>query len=72
MTEWISIEDRLPELWSLCIVTNGNHVDIALFSDRGWKGHTLLWDFESDGISEESRQSPTHWMPLPAPPEEGK
>lgn len=57
--EWISVEDRLPEVKGEYLVfykykENEDRVDIALFSRFGWhKAHAI-----------------THWQPLPEPPKE--
>ena len=61
--EWISVDDRLPEEKSNCIVyykhafcDDENHVGICVcFYD----GNEFDMDFE---------HKVTHWMPLPQPP----
>jgi hypothetical protein len=62
MSEWISVEDRLPETTGMVLATNGDTVlsfPYMRYADGGGK-----WGIGSDGI--------THWMPLPAPPESKK
>lgn len=59
--EWISVEDRLPEGNEHYFITckDGN-VDLYEFSP-----HFQIW--------ETNYPSPvTHWMPVPAPPKQGK
>ena len=58
---WISVEDRLPETHTTVIVAGG----IAYINESCWwtltgvdyPGSQIQWDV-------------THWMPLPAGPEE--
>lgn len=58
MSEWISVEDRLPEddcrvIGATWTMLNGmQHIDIVSFR-RGSGAFDL---------------TPTHWMPLPEPP----
>ena len=61
---WISVENRLPEEYELVLVTNGlNHYWLdRIIPDRGWSGSDEEWDDPGD--------APTHWMPLPDPPED--
>jgi len=62
MSEWISVEDRLPEqdgyylVNVLCELANG--VYLAKFEN----GATFMWH-------PFSKADVTHWMPLPEPPE---
>ena len=65
MGEWISVKDRLPEVWQKVIVAirvNGDSI-----VDTGWwleDGRTVVsLGFIQNHI--------THWMPLPEPPKEG-
>lgn len=65
MSEWISVEDRLPE--------NGDDVLCAI--DNAW-GNTKVtgrydggWYYPSTSLFSSSMlQGVTHWMPLPKPP----
>ena len=67
MTDWISVEDRLPEEWVNVIATNGRTVRETYYvSDRyGWRGH-IHFDSRRPIKHEEVI---THWQPLPDPPE---
>lgn len=57
-SEWISVEDRLPEMYE----------DVLCYAD----GHSFYVDFIcSDGKwcdDESYTNRVTHWMPLPEPP----
>jgi len=61
MSEWISVDDRLPEegAWYLCYHSDFD-IEVLTFDpdDKIW---------ENDYYS---HIEVTHWMPLPAPPEE--
>ena len=68
MAEWISVKDRLPDAEGRYIVYAQNltgyeplenPVFVALFAFGEW-----IFDKWGDNRV-------THWMPLPAPPEEG-
>ena len=67
MSEWISVEDRLPEEGIQVLIYTWRkfrgYVEIvsprrAMYSRDGHWTAISSWDFE-----------PTHWMPLPTPPE---
>ncbi len=66
MTDWISVEDRLPEasfrgLSEPVLVYGTKGIDLATY-----------WHTESVWMPEHSGaplDSVTHWMPLPEPPE---
>lgn len=64
MSEWISIEDRLPNNDNVVLVINKHRVTIArYFGNESWSGRQ----------GKEHRLSTiTHWMPLPEPPKEEK
>ena len=67
MSEWISVEDRLPESsdgrWSkdvIALCDNGEVFRLACMGDY-WQGSTAFIESGADRV--------THWMPLPDPPE---
>ena len=63
MTEWISVEDRLPEKDGKYIVcTARGSVYCTRFKAYGKSGN-----FQTD-----INTHITHWMPLPEPPKEAK
>lgn len=70
MSEWISVADRLPEPMEAVL----GLVDYACISLVAFDGCVFVQDttqaelYYSDPLGEISEQ-PTHWMPLPAPPE---
>lgn len=51
---WVSVFDLMPEDNTSVLVTNGARMKITKHTKDGW--FDLAW------------WSPTHWMPLPAPP----
>ena len=71
MSEWISVEDKLPpkldKEWSISVLTYYHHkqdwmyVSFFNFEDKHWYG-------ENSGAN----INVTHWMPLPNPPKENK
>ena len=60
MSEWIPVEERLPEpdVWVLGIYSHGEYEVMY------WSGIYHWGAGDSHG-----RIAPTHWMPLPDPPE---
>ena len=73
MSEWISVNDRLPKTWY-------EPENLADFSDKvivyGYYGVGVaeLWRTENDygwnGGEGYKPKNITHWMPLPKPPKE--
>lgn len=67
MSEWISVKDRLPEInvdVLICVnftvhSVTFKHCSVALFDGTSW---------DADGSY--SRNSVSHWMPLPKLPED--
>ena len=59
MSNWISVNDRLPEPKENAICIN-RHLDymIGTYTEWGWMFPCYF-------------EKPTHWMPLPEPQEEG-
>ena len=65
--QWISVEERRPELGKRVLATDGVFVGEAIFArDRRWSGYGggILRDCIGSVV--------THWMPLPEAPEEGE
>ena len=81
MSEWISVEDRLPSLEGL----EPDEVEYVLVSEQSFDAITgeklgscvSICGFEHDGWSEFDNfgyvrtENITHWTPLPEPPGEG-
>lgn len=83
MSNWISVNERLPDLhpdvWQdgdelvpfnvsdpvLCFYNGGEYV-VAVFENDSGTAYTG-WTSVADGAN---LRTVTHWMPLPAPPEE--
>lgn len=63
---WISIEDRLPEFGHFVLVAFADGgVDMSCRFRRKRRDG---WSWE--GVSETYHEPPTHWMPLPAAPDQ--
>lgn len=60
MTEWISVEEMLPEDKQTCIVWAGGHAENAFVAR--YIGGREFHDFFKNWIVV------THWMPMPIPP----
>jgi hypothetical protein len=57
---WIPVSERLPEDKEQCLVARGEDVGIAWW-------HSRPQEFIHEDI--DNAWTPTHWMPLPEPPE---
>jgi hypothetical protein len=73
MSDWISVEDRLP-IAEGGMTTMYEEVDVIT-----WDGDDVIFNrfqagrtMEFWSIFVDNRDSVTHWMPLPAPPEQVK
>ena len=60
MSEWISVEDKLPEDMVEVLAYAGEEMAVAYLSRGQWESEDQ-WLFVDYVI--------THWMPLPPPPE---
>lgn len=60
MSEWISVEDRLPKQYDEVLI----HIPHATLTTTAWRNIAGEWQFVDDDLA----KSVTHWMPLPAPP----
>lgn len=78
MSEWISVEDQLPEIdfsrskcwWRVCVIaTDGKSVKELRYVSNGHakteKGRKPRFE---DSTGRIAIMKPTHWMPLPEPP----
>jgi len=66
MSEWISVKERLPEVFKDVLIANkrGKHYDIS----KGWWTGTYF-DRPARGVYRRYKNV-THWMPIPEPPKE--
>ena len=63
MSEWISVEDRLPDVNLVVLVSDGLDYSVARF----WP---LIERWLTNNMSSECCFTPTYWMLLPEPPKE--
>ena len=78
MTEWISIQERLPELVSdescdVLIAEKDSEIFVARLNFYPIAGYRLKEEYTWTGNGTgcgccERYLKPTHWMPLPEPP----
>lgn len=83
MSDWVSVEDRLPKEYITVLVQHINDLYPVTAYRMEHGAATVddvsLWLYESDGPEDiedgpEHRhlslwRDPTHWMPLPEPPQ---
>jgi hypothetical protein len=63
MSEWISVEDRLPKRNERVLAAWNNKKDVIFCSYYGNKAISVFVD-----RVKERTVTVTHWMPLPEPP----
>jgi hypothetical protein len=59
MHEWISVKDELPEIDKSVLFSDGRYIDIG-YRNRNDELYCMG--------AHMTRSMPTHWMPLPKPP----
>jgi len=66
--EWISVEDRLPEPDQFC--SGGATINVLLYEkDAGQYAGFKMGKCWFDCAADVQVTEPTHWQPLPPPPE---
>jgi hypothetical protein len=64
MSEWVSVDDRLPDDIQNVLVTNGLEVTFGWWRPIRYEWCVSIFD-GGDVVDD----TVTHWMPLPQPPE---
>ena len=62
MSEWISVDDRLPECDKWVLACGDGAMMTMGFIDGQWR------DMIKSAFPNVTPESVTHWMPLPEPP----
>ena len=65
---WISVKDRLPEVFDEVLVYFNGFISIAWRETEKRKNGIVGWHWDSQMSYPESFVNVTHWMPLPNPP----
>ena len=60
--EWISVDDRLPEIGEIVLACGKRHATSGMFQGASIK-NPKLWNWKGNTLKQV-----THWMPLPEPP----
>ena len=76
-SQWISVEDRLPETEdNVLAVLEGQLCIMSYFAFKENGETQMVWGYVYDGINGDGifddNYCPTHWMPLPEPPKTEK
>ena len=71
MAEWIPVEERLPKTGEYVLVRfKNNDMAVACIFERD--ENFTFWRAQTDeGWCADCDTEPTHWMPLPEPPDGG-
>lgn len=67
---WISVEDRLPTPWEDVLIYP-RPTDYCCEGQVDHKGKWSYAEYVTHFGQETHRIQPTHWAPMPAPPEQG-
>lgn len=59
MSNWIDVEDKLPEAGQWHLAYSDGQIEILFFDSE----HPIQWLQHGDWL-----EKVTHWMPLPSPP----
>ncbi|MEE9611967.1 MAG: DUF551 domain-containing protein [Desulfatiglandales bacterium] len=68
MSEWISVEDRIPEKGGVVMSFYGGLPVMVSREDEGWRVLMLGRDLRYGLHGNYAPFNATHWMPLPEPP----
>lgn len=65
MSEWISVDDRLPDIYEEVLVYADSEVRYCKYIANKF----VFEAYSSYGDCDDEYFNATHWMPLPSPPE---
>lgn len=70
MSEWISVNEKLPnDLQQVLTIDRRGHFELAVYKSQGQKCVKTYRYFPAFVIDKDYDCKPTHWQPLPSPPE---
>lgn len=74
MSEWISVEDRLPDFYEYVLLYANLEWEFGPSVIVGYRDECKHIDYScpygNGYIPRHFKENTTHWMPLPKPPEE--
>jgi len=76
VSDWISVEDELPEYGEPVLIYSSGVVQNVTYTLDADEEETIAWfepyHFEHDDNCKVGASEVNHWMPLPEPPNKGE